>query len=139
MYSPDKKYKIYDQKARRADDWNPLDYGKEIDWSRSIITQFDALLHEVPIISLKNTSSQNSEYANLSGYMKDCYLIFAGEYNENCCYGQRVMECRNCIDCLESVKCTNCYENIHTENCYDVFYAQNCKNCSQSYFLYDCE
>lgn len=139
MYAPDKQCVVYDQKARRADDRDPINYGRDIDLGTSFLEQFQSLLQEVPIISLKNTFNQNSEYVNLCGYIKDCYLIFASEYAEHCYYGQRILDAKDCVDNVELIKGANCYENIHTENCYDLLYAQNCKTCAQSYFLYDCE
>jgi hypothetical protein len=76
MYSPDKKYKVYNQDFWWGDKWNPLDYGKDFDFSRSFFEQFDELLKEVPHVSLLNSECLNSEYVNYSSYLKNSYLVF---------------------------------------------------------------
>jgi hypothetical protein len=66
MYSPDKPYKIYDQKIRWSDSWNAMDYGKEYDFTKPFFEQFKELYQYIPKISLTNTGSENSEYVNYS-------------------------------------------------------------------------
>ena len=119
--------------------WDPLSYGQDFNPQKSFLVQFFELCKKVPKPHSDAVNMVNSEYSANAADMKNCYLVFASEYDEDCAYGQRVMESKDCLDGLEMVKCTNCYENIHTEDCYNLFYAQNCKNCSLSYFLFDCE
>ena len=38
MYAPDSPVKVYDRDIWLSDVWNPLDYGKEIDWSRPFLS-----------------------------------------------------------------------------------------------------
>jgi len=52
IYSPDKPYKVYDQKIRRSDARDPLDYGQDFDFSKNFTENFRELLKEVPIQSL---------------------------------------------------------------------------------------
>ena len=64
VYSPESPYTVYDQKERRSDKWNPLDYGQEYDASRSLFDQLHELMLKVPRVSIVNTNSENSEYTN---------------------------------------------------------------------------
>ena len=76
VYSPESPYTVYDQKERRSDKWNPLDYGQEYDASRGLFDQLHELMLKVPRVSIVNTNSENSEYTNYTGSNKDCYLVF---------------------------------------------------------------
>ena len=76
IYSPDKPYRVYDQKAWWADDWSAFDYGTKFDFNKKFFDQFDLLLKQVPLLSVYNLDSTNSDYTNFSGYNKNCYLTF---------------------------------------------------------------
>jgi len=54
IYSPDKPYKVYDQKIRRGDSRDPLDYGRDFDFSRTFTEQFGELMRDVPRLSIIN-------------------------------------------------------------------------------------
>jgi hypothetical protein len=40
IYSPDKPYTVYHQDYWWSDAWEPMDYGRDFDFSRSAIEQF---------------------------------------------------------------------------------------------------
>jgi hypothetical protein len=54
IYSPDKPYKVFDQDFWWSDGWNPKDYGRDFDFSKSFLEQFRSLMLEVPRIALLN-------------------------------------------------------------------------------------
>lgn len=54
LYSPDKPYKVYAHQLRRSDQRNPMDYGRDYDFSKSFAENFQALLLEVPRTSCIN-------------------------------------------------------------------------------------
>src|SRR3989339_599233 len=107
IYSPDKPYKVYDQEAWWSDKWDPLEYGKEFDFSRPFFDQFKELQVVVPRVSLTNTNSENSEYTNYTANNKNCYLIFSNSYghNENCYYGTCLSKSKNCVDSINIFDC----------------------------------
>jgi len=74
LYSPNKPYKVYDQKAWRSDQRNPLEYGQDFDFSRSLFDQFKELQKKVPRLSIFNLKSTNSGYTNHSADNKNCYM-----------------------------------------------------------------
>ncbi|MDR2189930.1 MAG: hypothetical protein LBP53_01780 [Candidatus Peribacteria bacterium] len=59
LYTPNKLYKVYEQTERWSDRRNPLDYGKEYDFSKTFFQQFDELYHQVPLVSLRNVNPEN--------------------------------------------------------------------------------
>lgn len=64
IYSPDKPYKVYDQKLWWSDKRDALDYGRSFDFNRSFSEQFQELMKEVPKMNLSIEIQENSEYAN---------------------------------------------------------------------------
>jgi hypothetical protein len=77
IYSPDKPYKVYDQKIRRSDARDPMEYGMDFDFTKTFTENFRKLQYEVPRISLLNGFSENTEYANHARRQSNCYLSFA--------------------------------------------------------------
>jgi hypothetical protein len=86
IYSPDKPYKVYDQKVRRSDQWNPLDYARDFDFSRKFGEQFDALMKEVPLNNLHIKNSENSEYNTVVNDAKNCYMCTSTGFVEDVMY-----------------------------------------------------
>jgi len=139
-YSPDKPYKVYDQKERWSDSRNPLEYGKDFDFSRSFLQQFDELYKKVPKSSIIiDDQSENSDYSPYLLAGKNCYLCISGTDLEDCYYCFFTKYSNNCIDCNTSSNCESCYECLDCIDCYMLFYAQNSQNCRHSYFVYDCQ
>ena len=71
IYSPDKPYKVYDQKIWRSDAWDPMDYGMDFDFSKTFTEQFRELMLKVPFMNIMNDNginSINSEYCNNFSY-----------------------------------------------------------------------
>lgn len=68
IYSPDKPYKVYDQKIRWSDSWDALDYGRAFDFGKTFTEQFGELMREVPMAPLTNefTKQENCGYINSS-------------------------------------------------------------------------
>ena len=52
IYSPDKAYKIYDQKIRRSDSRDAMGYGRDFDFSKTFAENFKELMLEVPRIGM---------------------------------------------------------------------------------------
>jgi hypothetical protein len=78
IYSPEKPYIVYDQNIWRSDDWSPLDYGVDFDFSRPFFPQFGELFLRTPKMNLfHQAQNENSEYSHLSSYNKNCYLLTA--------------------------------------------------------------
>ncbi len=64
IYSPEKNYRVYDQKEWWGDSWSPHDYAIEIDFSQPFFVQFDILKKQVPSPNVHVIGNENSDYIN---------------------------------------------------------------------------
>jgi hypothetical protein len=64
IYSPDKSYKVYNQKDWWSDNWDAMDYGMEFDFDKSFSQQFHILMQSVPQLTLMVVNNENSDYMN---------------------------------------------------------------------------
>ncbi len=139
-YTSESPYKVYDQDEWWGDGWDPLAYGRDFDFSKTLTEQLKELSLVVPRPSLATTaaSNVNSRYTNYSLNLKNCYLVFGCTNGEDNMYGRFVIHSKNCVDCLSVYSCEFCYETIASEKCYHCLYTVSSKNCSNSMFLEDC-
>ena len=133
IYSPDKWYKIYDQKFWRSDEWDPMDYKKDIDFSKTFMEQFEVLIQEVPHIGVMTVGCENSVFTTGTGYCKNCYLICASEYAENCMYGRLYQTCKDSLDGENLFECDNTYQCVNCKKCTQCFYLTQSKECHECY------
>jgi hypothetical protein len=139
MYDPKNGYKVYSQDEWWSDQWNPLQYGRDFDFSKPFFEQFAELQKAVPRFNLFNLDTENCEFVNYAPHCKNCYLLFGSWFNEDCYYGQTLNECKNCLDNLFLDKSQWCYENIDCVNNYKSAFCQNSSNATESYFCFDCK
>ncbi|MDD3302358.1 MAG: hypothetical protein PHN31_02300 [Candidatus Gracilibacteria bacterium] len=138
-FKPDIPYTVYDEKIWDSDKWNPLDYGKDIDFSKTIFEQFYELLLKVPLPSKGTVGNENSDYCNSSSYLKNCYLTFSANYSEDIYYCVDIVKSSTCVDCIGVIESENCYECSATLKGYNLEHCYDTKNCSDSKFLLSCE
>ncbi|MDD3302355.1 MAG: hypothetical protein PHN31_02285 [Candidatus Gracilibacteria bacterium] len=137
IYSPDKHFNVYNQEFWWSDKWNPLEYGKDYDFSKSFFEQFKDLALVQPRISLHNVNNEDSFFINQCGYSKKCYLSFNTDYSENCYYCNNVFKSNNCLDLYNADNCELCYNSVDIKNSYKIKDSQICKNCSDIYYGYN--
>jgi len=138
IYSSDKPYKIYKNDYWHSDQWDGLDYGKDMDFNRPFFEKLQELQLKVPRLAILNVSCENSEYCNMVVGNKNCYLIFGGDHNKDALYGTMCMHNKNSLDLDHSHKNEWCYfmgDTIGNYGCRFTFDSKNCKNCA---FLSDC-
>ncbi len=138
IYPADSVFTVYCPDCWWSDRWDSKEFGRDIDFSRPIFPQIRSLQEVVPRISLNVVNNENSEFVNLSGYNKNCYLIHAGEYNEDCLYGTQVIKSIGCMDTLDCLESQYCYEVTNIEKSHSLSFSRDCSNCSESAFLSDC-
>lgn len=138
MYSPEVPFPVYENAHWYSDSWNPLDYGKKIDFDRSFFDQFAQLNSLVPKQALSRHTDVNSEYSNNCANVKDCYLCFNGLFNENCLYCQIWDYSKYCIDCECIFECEHCYALSLSRKCYACWYSHELTNCTACKLCYDC-
>jgi len=138
VYSEDKEVIVYNREYWWGDDWDPKDYGVDYDFSRPFFEQIKELIKRVPWPNLMNWNAINSDYCNYTEKNKNCYLVFGGDYNENCSYSTFNFYTRESQDLYWVEKCEFCYECLDSQECYKVFFAQYSKSCTDCMFIYDC-
>lgn len=146
IYSPDKPYKVYDQKIRWSDERDPMNYGGDFDVSKNFTTQFEQLEREIPTMNLLDMENEISEYTNYTAWSKKVYMCHDVINSENLLYSNMIKSCHDCADINDAKDCDNCYEVVCAKNCYQCFfsikvsdckncqYIENCKNCSYCLF-----
>ncbi len=139
MYAPENKYVVYCNDCYISDKWNPLDYGKKYDFSRTFFEQLGELFKTFPRRALYQDFAVNSEYTNQSVYMKNCYLCFGGHHYEDCTYCAQNFFLKNCLDVDFSHKSEFCFESLHLANCFRVRFGYYSENCMDSWFIYGCK
>ena len=140
LYPPNTPFPVYQQKYWWSDKWDPLSYGKEINWNEPFLKQIQELRNRTPRMNLigLHQTLENSEYVNMAHNLKNCYLIFNSDYNENCLYGSEIESSKDCIDNLMIDSCTLCYDCINCNKCYKTFFSEDCNECNDVYFSKDC-
>lgn len=137
--SPDKPYKVYKKSAWWSDNWDPRDYGRDFDFNKPFFQQMDSLLKAVPWLDLLVDKTVNSDYANFCNNLKNCYLMYASNDNEDSMYGSYVWGSKDCLDCLQLFDSQLCYECNDCNNCYECKFSKNCSNCSSIIFCNSCQ
>lgn len=137
IYSPDKPYTVYCASCWWSDTWNPLDFGKDFDFSRPFFEQFEELWRKVPLIGLWNTKNENAEYNNNCFDLKDAYMNFNSDLGQNYYYCYITELCRDVMDCAFTYKSELCYELTDCFNCYSCTFSQKLENCSDCHFSSD--
>ena len=107
VYSDQSPIIVYCNTCWWGDSWDAMDYGIDFDPSRPFLEQLFDLMHKVPAVSRFGlyTSLVNSEYTNMVGYLKNCYLITHSDYDEDCAYGSNLTNSKDCIDTYFVHKC----------------------------------
>lgn len=59
-----------------SDARDPMEYGREYDFSKTFTQQFGELLKAVPHPNLMAFENENSQYVNYVWHCKNCYLLF---------------------------------------------------------------
>ena len=138
-YRDSSPHTVYHTSEWWSDNWDPLQYGRDFDFSRPFFDQFFEVYRAVPTVHQYATNDiQNCEYVNGVGNCKNCYLSFMMDYCEDAYYVSFAEHCRSCVDCLGLTNCELCYECVDCRDCYHLLFAERCVNCSDSAFLSDC-
>ncbi len=139
FYAPNAPVVVYDRSIWWGDSWDPMEYGRDFDFSRLFFDQYAELQRIVPHFSLHNINPVNSEYVNLSGNNRNCYMCFSSIGTEDCLYSSFIDSCRDCIDCSYTHDQSElCYYALDCSRCYCSLYIQQCSGLTDSYFCYNC-
>jgi hypothetical protein len=139
VYKEDSKFKVYCKECFNSDNWDPVIYSKDYDFSKTFFEQYIELFNVVPKVGIVQQGFNiNSEYTNRSANVKNCYLIFASADDENCRYGLSYWNCKDVMDCFNVIKCERCFYCIDCYGSNGLKYSKECNSCIDSYFLQNC-
>lgn len=139
VFPQNSKYKVYEPKAWWSDQWDPLQYGKEYDFNKSFFEQFQELQATVPRLGMVSLGNENSDYTNYVSYLKNCYLIFTADYNQDCLYGIWIEHSKDSVDNLLLDHSELSYYSFFSQNIYNSSFILCSSQCTDSAFLYDCK
>ncbi|MFA6523899.1 MAG: hypothetical protein WC264_01425 [Candidatus Paceibacterota bacterium] len=142
MYNPKSKYNIFCYECYMSDNWDSKDYAQEYDFSKNFFDQLNNLLHKVPksttFLSTGDGPNINSQYANMSGGLKNCYLVFNSGAIEDGLYSRGVRYSRDFSDCFFGQKIERCYESINVFRSNGVIFGKNIYDSIDSFFVLNC-
>ncbi|MEW6617144.1 MAG: hypothetical protein AB1333_01860 [Patescibacteria group bacterium] len=135
-FSPDNPRIAYCQECWWSDKWDPADYGRSYDPSKTFFEQLNELFNEVPLPALGNNypTLVNSEYVNESGSVKDSYLTFDADFCENTMYGTRLTHIKDSSDLYMSRDAELEYEDVACYRSSRIFFSEDCADCVNIYF-----
>lgn len=143
IYSGEKPYLVYHQDVRRSDAWDPLNYGRDFDFSKTFREQYNELMLTVPRMGMTNVNTVNSQYANYIKDGKNCYMTAVTYYGaEDLVYSFWVMDWHNGSDLMychhihQSYECTS---SININKCAYIHECNDCSYCQYSTNLRWCE
>jgi hypothetical protein len=139
MYSPDKPYKVYNQKYRWSDAWDAMDYGFVFDENKTFHEQYSDLMLHVPKQNLANTNIVNAEYGNNNKDLEDCYMCFSTGDAKDCFHLNDAARDNECVDGYWVLHSTKAYEVIEGDNITASRYISQSKNISNASYLIGCE
>ena len=134
LYPPEAGVVVYDEKEWWSDDWNPMIYARDYNFSRPFFQQFFELLKVVPVHNLDVLVMVNSDFSANAAYLKNCYLLFNSNYSEDSAYGNAVDRSVYCFDNSHLGKCERCYDSFWLTNCYQTHFSSRCEDCNNVWF-----
>jgi hypothetical protein len=137
VYTKDSPCKVYCHDCWWSDSWNPKSFAKDYDPQRLFFEQLGSLMKETPRLGIMILNNVRSDYTNGSAENKDCYLVFAADYNEDCLYGRLLQRDKFCVDCAFLHESELCYECIDCRNCFKCLFAEQCHTSSDLLFCFN--
>ncbi|TSC75088.1 MAG: Uncharacterized protein G01um101430_589 [Parcubacteria group bacterium Gr01-1014_30] len=137
LMPPGSPMPVYSDDYWRSDKWDPMDYGREYDFSRPFFEQIRELYNTVPWGTMWSMEKVNSDFS-FTAYSKNCYLCFDSGYIEDSAYSVTLLYSKNCFDIINVKDCEFCYYCINTSQSYKTFFSRNCASCVEVWFSQDC-
>jgi len=136
IYHSENYHTIYCQKCWWSDEWNPMSYGRDYDFTKPFFEQFKELMMTVPRMAIHQDGTfVNSPYTNYGMEIKNCYLSYSTGYSENVNYSNQTFYSNDSFDCLDDHELELCYECNGCRKNYKVDYSVASDNCTNSSFV----
>ena len=122
-----------------SDKWSSKDYAINYDVNVSFLKQFQNLFNKVPkettFLSTNDGPNINSEYANMAGGMKNCYMNFNGGVGEEMIYCRGIRYAKEIGDCYFSDHLERSYECVNILRSNGLIFARNTSDSIDSVFI----
>ncbi len=138
MNSPRTGFTVYCRDCFNSDKWDPLDYGRDYDFSRSFFAQYRELMEVMPRPALTGSNLVNSEFTQGCEGVKNCYYTFYTYFSQDSQNSYALLLSRNAYDCYVADNSDHVYEILHSNRLYRVRFAYFCDECLDSSLLFDC-
>jgi hypothetical protein len=137
VYHPDSDLVVYCPECFWSDKWNPTDYGRDFDFSRSFFEQYKELQKVVPLLSNVVHNSDNSEFNAFVVDSRNAYRSTRVGDSEDVFYAYLVLHSERCVDCYNVSHSQDMYECIDCFTSNHCYYSQLCRTSSELRFCYD--
>jgi len=139
VHSQDSGFIVYNIRDWFSDKWDAATYGEDPDFSKTFFDQFHNFMHAVPRMSLMldYPTITNSDYNNLAGHLKNCYLVSEADFNENCAYANSIKHSKDSFDILIGQNLELSYECINCRKCNRTLFSEDCEDCFNVSFSKD--
>ncbi len=139
FYPQESPFKVYAQDSWWSDKWDAKEYGRDFDFSRPFLEQFNELLKEVPHMAMVVSHGENSDYCPYAVYYKNSYMCVSGVVGEDMYYSFWSHDSKDCMDCYGCFQCEKCYECIQCINLYNSIYCKDSDNSHDLAFCVNCD
>jgi len=138
MHPPSAPFPVMTNEDWASDNWDPLSYGQDFDFTRPFFEQFKELRDRVPQYARISLRNENCDYGNNLSDNKNCYMVFSISNAEDCMYAENSWGSKDCIECTNTLQSERCYDCTDCLRCYNLQSSEFSENCSDSYFLAFC-
>ena len=135
---PEANFTVYERDYWWSDNWDPMDYGRDYDFSRPFFEQFDGLYRKVPKKARNVVNLINSDYSANIANAKNCYLCFNLDFAEDSAYLVNAYHSKNCFDITASFQGELNYDSIVANECFKTFFSFACEGCQNVWFSRNC-
>ncbi|MBI4253202.1 hypothetical protein HY623_03450 [Candidatus Uhrbacteria bacterium] len=137
---PNTERTVYCNTCWWGDSWDGFEYGRDVDFDKPFLQQVKELMAVVPQMARANDEPTlvNSDYTMNVGHLKNCYLVFHADFDEDCAYCDTIDGVKDSLDCSRLSGCELCYECVNLKTCYKAVTCVDCENSNDIMFCRDC-
>jgi hypothetical protein len=137
-YAPGGPFTIYCRDCWISDKWDPMNYGREYDFSKPFFQQFRELMRVVPRPALTGHGLVNSDYSHASISCKDCYFTFWSYFSEKSQYSYALLFSKDIFDSYVVDNSDHVYEGLHCNRLFQGRFMYYAEDSIDSAMLFDC-
>ena len=138
IHIPGGPFTVYCRECWISDRWDPMEYGREYDFTKPFFAQYRELMEQVPRPALTGTNMVNSEYAHASVSCKNCYYVFWSYFSQDSQYDHGLLLSRDTYDSYTTDNSDHAYETLHCNRLFRTSFAYFSDECLDSAMLYNC-